>query len=73
MTVSCSHCRAKSSFSGTQGVFALRAGIIDARRSSGMQTLRIAPAQDLADRFEKALPKRWYNVDVVLTDDFPRG
>ena len=21
---------------------------------------------------ESVLPKRWYNIDVVLTDDFPR-
>ena len=21
---------------------------------------------------ERVLPKRWYNIDVVLTDDFPR-
>ncbi len=23
-------------------------------------------------RAESVLPKRWYNIDVVLTDDFPR-
>ena len=24
-------------------------------------------------RFANALPKRWYNLDVILTDDFPRN
>ena len=32
----------------------------------------IIEAKPTADHPERALPKRWYNLDVVLTDDFPR-
>ena len=31
------------------------------------------PLPPIAGYRDKTLPKRWYNLDVVLTDDFPRG
>ena len=32
----------------------------------------IIEAKPSVDHHQPTLPKRWYNLDVVLTDDFPR-
>ena len=29
------------------------------------------PGASFASRLSRSLPKHWYNIDVVLTDDFP--
>ena len=42
------------------------------RDESPVELAAIIEAKPSVDHHQPTLPKRWYNLDVVLTDDFPR-
>lgn len=72
------HCRLECLIAGFSSRQSSRACIIGTKtntdaRSLARQTNRHpGPSSGFADHRDNTLPKRWYNLDVVLTDDFPR-